>query len=296
MEINAHNLGILTTAVNTRFKTAFNATAKDKYNEIALTVPMATGVINYPFLEQLGGMREWIDDRKVKKIAANKLVVSARKFEETVAIERDAIEDDTYGMYMPIIDNLGVQAANLRGDLIEEVLTNASSAKWVDGANFFGTSRKYGKETISNYTTSALSKSTLKTAYDAMRNYKGHGGTKLKVRPRYLVIGSALRWTAKALVENPLEEVNGAALPNDTYNLVQILETDADLGNKWFLIGETGIGKAIGYFDRIAPSMVRKDKETDDNVFYQDEYVYGTRARAESAWLFPHLAYFGNVS
>lgn len=246
MEINAHNLGILTTAVNTRFKTAFNATAKDKYNEIALTVPMSTGVINYPFLEQLGGMREWIDDRKVKKIAANKLVVSARKFEETVAIERDAIEDDTYGMYMPIIDNLGVQAANLRGDLIEEVLTNASSAKWVDGASFFGTSRKYGKETINNYTTSALSKSTLKTAYDAMRNYKGHGGTKLKVRPRYLVIGSALRWTAKALVENPQEEVNGAALPNDTYNLVQILETDADLGNKWFLIGETGIGKAIG--------------------------------------------------
>jgi len=163
---------------------------------------------------------------------------------------------------------------------------------------FFAADRKYGKNTINNYSTNALTKANLKTAYDLMTGYKGHGGTPLRTRPTLLVHGPALRWTAKKLLDNPMEEVSGAALPNETYNLVGHLEVAGLEGNKWFLFA-TGGGYAmpVGYFERVRPDhVVREDQEKDGIVFMQDQYLYGCRGRAEAAFLMPHCAYFGNAA
>ncbi len=297
MDINYHNLSILRTTIDTRFKNAFAATKKDDYNPFVMDIPMSTETVTMPFLEQLTGMREWIDDRVINNLRADKLSVTPKKYELTYGIPREAIEDDTYGMYVPIIEQMGVQAANLRSDLIEEVLANAADAYWCDGKKFFAADRKYGKNTINNYSTNALTKANLKTAYDLMTEYKGHGNTPLKVRPTLLVHGPAKRWDVKAILDNPQMESSGAALPNDTYNLVQHLEVPG-LGNKWFLFA-TGSGayKPVAYFDRVKPDhIVREDREQDVNVFMDDKYLYGCRGRATAAFVLPHLAYFGNAS
>ena len=298
MEVNATNLGILRLAVDTRFRNAFRALEKNLYSEFTQTIPMGTEQLDMPMLEQLTGMHEWIDDRKVNNLTTQMLTVRARTFENTYGIPVNAIEDDQYGVYVSMFDQMAAQAVNLRPDLIEELLVNAASAKWLDGANFFGTSRKYGKNTINNYTTSALSSATFKTAYDAMTAYKGHGDTPLRVKPMYLVHGPALRWTAISIVDNPMQAVEGAALPNPTYGLAKRIEVNnSSLGNKWFLFGEALAFKPVGYFERQRPDrIVRLDRPQDANVFLRDEYLYGCKGRASSAFLLPHLAYFGNVS
>ncbi len=298
MDINYHNLQILRTGIDTRFKTTFNATYKDAYDQFTTTIPMTTETITMPFLEQLTGMREWIDDRKINNLRADKLSVTPRKFELTYGIPREAIEDDTYGLYTSLVDQMATQAANLRPDLIEALLNTAADKYWVDGKKFFAADRKYGKNTINNYSTNALTKANLKAAYDLMTNYKGHGNTPLRTRPTLLVHGPALRWTVKQLLDNPLEEVSGAALPNETYNLVQHLEVAGLDGSKWFLFATGGAGaNPVGYFERIRPDHVtREDRETDENVFMQDKYLYGCRGRAEAAFLIPHCAYFANVA
>ena len=101
MDINYHNLGILRTGIDTRFKRTFDASAKDQYSEFTTTIPMSTEVITMPFLEQLTGMREWIDDRVINNLRADRLSVTPRKFELTYGIPREAIEDDTYGIAAP---------------------------------------------------------------------------------------------------------------------------------------------------------------------------------------------------
>jgi len=298
MDINYHNLTILRTAIDTRFKRVFDATFKDAYNQFVTTVPMSSEVISMPFLEQLTGMREWIDDRKINNLRADKLSVTPRKFELTYGIPREAIEDDTYGMYATLVDQMATQAANLRPDLIEALLNAAADKYWIDGKKFFAADRKYGKNTINNYSTNALTKANLKAAYDLMTEYKGHGNTPLRTTPTLLVHGPALRWTVRQLLDNPQEEVNGAAMPNETYNLVQHLEVPGLAGSKWFLMATGGAGaNPIGYFERVRPDhIVREDQEKDGIVFMQDKYLYGCRGRAEAAFLMPHCAYFGNAA
>ena len=182
MEINQHNLGILRQAVETRFKNAFRALEKNLYGEFAMTIPMGTSQLDMPMLEQLVGMREWIDDRKVNNLTTQMLTIRPRKFENTYGIPADAIADDQYGVYVGMFEQMAAQAVNLRPDLIEELLVNAASAKWLDGANFFGSSRKYGKNTINNYTTNALTQANFKTAYGLMTSYMGHGNTPTATR------------------------------------------------------------------------------------------------------------------
>ena len=296
MDINAHNLGVLRTAVTTRFNKTFGLQKADEYKGFAMTIPMGTAQLDMPFFEQMSKMREWIDNRAINNMATRFLTVRPRKFELTYGIPKDAISDDQYGIYVDMVDEMAISAANLPNDLCEELLNNAAGAKWLDGADFFGTSRKYGKNTIANYSTNALSKANFKTAYNAMTAYKGHAGTPMRIKPDLIVYGPALRWTAKALFENPMEEVSGAALPNDTYNIVKTLEMPGITGNKWFLFASgKGAFKPVGYFEREKPSRItRLDKADDENVFMRGEFIYGCDGRAEAAFLFPHLAYFNN--
>ena len=42
--------------------------------------------------------------------------------------------------------------------------------------------------------------------------------------------------------------------------------------------------------------LVRLDREEDENVFMNREFVYGTDGRAEVAFAVPHLIYFADVA
>ena len=303
MDINTANMSILFQAMSLRFKKAFEAKVERGYEPFTMVVPMGTRTLVMPFMEQITGMREWIGPRLKNHVRTDKLTFTTRKFELTQGIPRDDVEDDQYQMYGVLFEQMGVQAANLPLDLVGELLNKASSQKWIDGKNFFATDRKYGDgknaSNISNTCTSALSEESLKAAYDTMTEYKGHGGRSLHVRPTHLVHGTSLRWKAKELLKNPNVMVEGTAgavtLTNPVQNLVEDLELPEIDGNKWFLVAANGPYKPVCYFSRRKPDhIVRKDKPTDDNVFDTDEYVYGCDARAEAAFVLPHLIYFGN--
>jgi len=301
MEINAKNMAVLFTAVNTKFRDAFKKYEDNTWMQFAGLIPMTTGIVEMPVIEQITKLREWVGPRQINKLSAQKLTVKPRKFEQTYEVPCDTIEDDTYGMTSGLLEQMGQSAANLPNDLIEEILNNASSHNWLDGAAFFGTTRKYGKNTIANYTTSALSSDSLKAAYNAMTAYKGHEGAPLKVRPSVLVHGPALHFKAKELLENENilhEGTNGeTSIPNPTRGLVKDVELAGLDGNKWFLVAADGVIKPIYYFERKRPSSIaRLDHETDSVVFVEDKVLYGVKGRAESAFVLPHLIYFGNAS
>ena len=297
MQINAKNLSTLFTSVNMVFKNAFEKAVDNSWSRFAYRQPMTTGIIEMPFLEQTTGMREWLDKRAINQLSADKLTVKARKFELTYGIKRDDLEDDQFGLYRPLIEQMGVSAALLPNDLCSELLNNAASSTWLDGGAFFGTTRKYGKSTISNYSTNALTAANLKTAWNAMTAYKGHEGAPLRVKPTLLVHGPALHWTVNELLEQPVKADNGATVGNELYHLVDHLEIPELAGNKWFLFAAGGVYKPVFYFERKAPSsIVRKDRPEDDNVFFEDQVLYGVDGRASAAFVMPHLAYYGNAS
>ena len=69
MEITASNMSILFTGISTQFKDAFARFTDESWKQFAYLQPMATGVIEMPFLEQIAGMREWVGlHRRLKGI------------------------------------------------------------------------------------------------------------------------------------------------------------------------------------------------------------------------------------
>lgn len=85
--------------------------------------------------------------------------------------------------------------------------------------------------------------------------------------------------------DHPVLDENG--------NLISVANTDAIAGTgpAWFLIDNTRRLKPIILQKRKDFNFVAKDKETDDNVFGLNEYVYGADARANVGYGFWQFAW-----
>lgn len=73
--------------------------------------------------------------------------------------------------------------------------------------------------------------------------------------------------------------------------LVSVANTDGGAGAPWFLIDVSRALKPIILQKRKDFNFVAKDKETDDNVFGLNEYVYGADARANVGYGFWQFAW-----
>lgn len=301
MDINRANMQALFTGYNRIFLDAFQSYVDTTYAQFVGEVNAGTSQIDMPMLEQLTGMREWVDVREIKNLKSDKLTIKARFFEDTVAVKREDVEDDQYGLYNSLFQTMAQNAANLPNDITNELLAAAASAKWMDGAAFFGTTRKYGKETINNKGTSALTYDSFNAAYDAMRAYKGHGGKSLGVKPNLLLHGPSLRTTVADVIKAPIRAVTvgdaAVTMPNPNANLVTPIEVDGITNSDWFLLDARKPFKPIIMFMRKRPNrLIRLDREEDENVFMNRQFIYGTDGRAEVAFAMPHLIYYSDVA
>lgn len=139
MLINNSNLATLNTAFKAAFQSAFDQAATD-WDKVATQVPSTTAKEEYGWLGNLPGMREWIGERVVHGIAQHGYTITNKTFELTVSVPREAIEDDQYGVYSPLFQELG-RAAKAHPDtlVIGQALLNGHNALCYDGQNFFDT-------------------------------------------------------------------------------------------------------------------------------------------------------------
>ncbi len=84
--------------------------------------------------------------------------------------------------------------------------------------------------------------------------------------------------------DHPVLDENGVAQ--------SVSNTGGGSGSPWFLMDTTRAIKPIIYQERKAfGNLVRKDQETDDNVFSKKEFVYGLDGRCNVGFGFWQLAY-----
>lgn len=138
MIINKGNLTTLFVA----FKTAFAAglgQAPSQWSNIATPVPSTTGAEEYGWLGSFPNMREWLGERVVNGMATHGYTIRNKKFELTVGVPRDKIEDDQYGIYTPMMTEMGRAAAAHPDQLVFNLLKDGPSTLCYDGQNFFDT-------------------------------------------------------------------------------------------------------------------------------------------------------------
>jgi phage major head subunit gpT-like protein len=138
MQINAASLQILTTGVQAIYQGAFNTfTPSVIYTQITTPTPSTTKEELYPWMGNNTSFREWLGDRVIQNMALHSYRIANRTFENTVGIDRDAIEDDSYGVYNPLFQQLGQDAAEHPDVLTFELLSQAGTMLCYDGKPFF---------------------------------------------------------------------------------------------------------------------------------------------------------------
>ena len=304
MDINRKTMDVLFQGFNASFLQGLESCG-DSWKKFCGIIPSGTASNVYPFLEQFGGMREWIGERVVKNLASRKLEVVNRDFEETVAVPGNDIEDDQYGIYSTLIAQMGCHGARLWHDLAVEALTG--NPVWADDLVFFSSSRTYGGNTIVNNSSSALSSASYAAARKTMMSYRGHGGKNLGIIPNLLIVGPKNEETAFGILKDRLQlhavsesGVSGVAATDNPWNgsaeLLVLPELSGAYEDLWYLAATDGVLKPVFVQQRKLPVLVRLDAEGDENVFSRKEYIYGTNARGASFLAFPHLIYRGGAA
>ena len=141
MLVNNANLKTLFTAFNAAFRGGLGQAAS-QYGQIATTVPSTTAAEEYGWLGELPGLREWLGDRVVHAIGLHGYTIKNKPFELTVGVPRTAIEDDTYGVYTPLMTEMG-RAVEAHPDQITFGLLKAGRVELCyDGQPFFSATHK----------------------------------------------------------------------------------------------------------------------------------------------------------
>ncbi|MBB3461984.1 Mu-like prophage major head subunit gpT family protein [Rhizobium sp. BK377] len=129
---------------NTSFQKGFTG-VKAMYTSVATVVTSTSSEETYGWLGDIPKLREWIGDRHIKSLSAKGYSIVNRKFEATIGVKRDDIEDDKLGLYGTRFEMLGNSAATHPDEILFELINAAFATACYDGQNFFDTDHPVGK-------------------------------------------------------------------------------------------------------------------------------------------------------
>lgn len=139
-------MAIITAAILNSLRTAFRAdfqnalqTVDPQYSQVATVVPSTTKSNTYGWLGSMPGFREWIGDRVFNSIKEHGYSITNKTWEDSVAVNRDDIEDDNLGIYKPMVQTLAQEGAEFPDELVFALLPNGWSTPCYDGQYFFDT-------------------------------------------------------------------------------------------------------------------------------------------------------------
>ena len=282
MVLNAETIKALSFTVSTLFNKALKST-EPWYPKIATVVKSSTSKNIYPMMESLVSLREWVDERFIQNLKAQKWEIENKSFEATVGINKEDIEDDNTGVYSPMIEELGRAAAKHPDKLVAQLLLNGHTSKIWDGKNFFDTGHPVGKDlTFDNKFGLALTADNYATVRAAMMQISDPDGKPLGIVPNLLVVPPQLEATARQILN--------AEIISSTTNIwrnsadLMVIPELASEANRWFLLDTSRALKPFIVQMRKRPQLVRKDKVSDDNVFFFKKLLYGVDYRGNAGF------------
>lgn len=291
MLVNQANLRGLNVTFSTAYNKAFDG-VKSNYEKIATTVPSTTAETDYKWLGQLPQMKEWIGEREIQKMAAYGYSIKNKKFEMTVSVPRDDIEDDQYGVYTPLFSNMGEAAAEHPDTLVFDAMKNGFTEKCYDGKAFFATdhpSGEGGKTPTSNMSHLKLSADSYEAARTAIMSVTGDKGKSLNLVPNLLVVSPANEKAARLILK--ADQIEGTTnVYKDTAELMVATEL-ADKPDSWFLLCTNKFLKPFIFQKRKPVKLTALTKDDDENVFMRDEFIWGADGRSNAGYGFWQMAY-----
>lgn len=134
---------------------------------IATRVPSDGESENYGWLNDVPNMKEFLGERIFEELRASNYSLKNKTWEQSVGLDRHKIEDDQYGFYTPVAQNVAAKGARHPDKLLAELIVDGQNQLCYDGQNFYDTDHLEGESgTQSNLLTKAIVDATAPTVQE----------------------------------------------------------------------------------------------------------------------------------
>jgi phage major head subunit gpT-like protein len=278
----------LYTGFNTRFRQGLNDTPVYT-SAFAMNVASSTRMETYAWMQRIPKMREWVGPRQYNNLTTEVYQLVNRRWEDTVAVDVDDIEDDSLGVYAPVFEELGRAARKLQDQQVKVVMQGGATGNQWDGVPFFSTAHPLDPAGVqsNHFTGSALTPGNYDTVRSAMMSYSGNDGEPLAVMPNLLVVPPQLEREAREIINaDIISDGAGAGVSNVLKGSASVLVVP-ELANEptvWYLIDTSRAVKPFIWQQRQAPQLDQMSSPTDEGVFSENLIRYGLKARAAAGY------------
>jgi len=277
-----------------------------EWERIAIRINSTKDSETYAWLGSVGDLHEWKDERIPEALYEHSYSIKNLDWEASIAISRNAIEDEQYGQIKLKVRQLANRARRFWGKQVFKILSqgnlstgdsgiyNGKDLKCYDGQPFFSDSHSEGDSgTQSNKGTVALTYSNLQTAIQTMMGIKDDKGEELDIRPDLLVVNQKNMFVAREILNStyyPEEGTTTAKLATNVLKgLLDLYVTPYVDANDWFVFDTSGIIKPVIL-------QVRKDIEfssllTGPEAFLRKKLYFGVDWRGMIGWGLWQYAY-----
>lgn len=289
---------LLTPGLKTLFFEALAERKDDAYLQIATVVDSDKDQETYPWLGRSPAVREWVDERIPKSLTEQKYTIVNKKWENSIEVDRTAIEDDQYGQIKIRVQQLAEKFALHMNKTVFNLLRDGGATGGglcYDGQYFFdsdhsdeGSASQNNSGTASGAIgTVALTALTLQAAITSMQGLSDPQGEYLDIVPDTLVVPPKLEFTAREILESDFgySAAMGSAstwTSNTMKGRLKLIVTPhcatTARTSSWFVLDTSGVVKPI-ILQMRAPVEFQALEADSANGFYRDVYAYGGRAR-----------------
>lgn len=279
MLITPANLAALQTSFSTIFGKAFRAYQTPLVGRIAMTVSSSTKTQTYGWMSPLMKMRKWLGPRVVQNLKANSYMLENEDYEATVAVDKNEIEDDQLGLFNPRVESLAAVGAQLPDQLLLEALLAGETGLGFDSVAFFATTHNLdpaGNQL--NIGSVPFNPGGWAFVRATMASYTGEDGQPLGIMPNLVMIPPEYEMQAAAMFKSTTVPGGGANVFAGQAEYIVVPELAGT--NDWYAFDTRQPIKPFIYQIRQPVQLVSKTSVTDDNVFWQKEFVWGIDARA----------------
>jgi phage major head subunit gpT-like protein len=270
------------------------------WNRLATVVESSSESETYYWLSEVPLMREFVDERVIKGLSEYGFSIKNRKFEATIGVEREVLEDERFGQVRVRIQSLAESASLHYDHLLFDLIKTAESSLAYDGVPFYSDSHIVGSATVANLTDLPLTSDNLETVLAGMSTVPLPNGEPMMVTPTHLLVHPAKRFTATRILNSVFyPEATGTGKPGaQAANVLQgelELITSARLASadEWHVFDCSHAMKPFLIQQRIAPEFEALDgaEGESETAFLRDLYLYGVRSRDSAGYGLWQYAY-----
>lgn len=308
MLITSSSISAMFSGFHAKFREGYQA-ATPVYERLATMAPSTGEQETYAWMADVPRFREWLGERTYNNLAAHNYTLLNKDWEDSFAVPRNKIEDDSYGIFGSRFQALGEASRLWPDDMLLTALEAGDTSLCYDGQYFFDTDHPtnlfdVNMGTQANLLTgAALTQTTYYAAKAAMQKFKSESGEKMGIIPDLLIVPPALEKTAKEIIKaDTIAQVFGsntaAAAPSN------VSKGDVDVmvwerltsDTTWYLLCTKKPVKPFVFQQRKAPEFVDKGTDSrDEDVFKRKQFLYGADSRGNMGYSLWFLAIQNNA-